>query len=214
VLVRTQEEAAVRIADLERQLAELRAAAASDDGHLAAATARVAELEAAQAAGESALGAALAEAREEVARTQAEKAALDAAHESLAARNVDLEEQLRQLEAATARVAQLEQQVEGAAAQIAHLEAERNDVLAVAKALGEERRGRHHDHAEDPSHLLFVPGVDGYRLLEQDGPPPAPGTTLELPADDGTRSRLLVAKVGAAPLPGTRVACAYLVPAA
>ena len=77
------------------------------------------------------------------------------------------------------------------------------------------RRGRHPDeHAQDRSHLLFIPGADGYRLLEQKGPPPAPGSTLELAQDDGTSSRLLVVKVGAAPLPGIRLACAYLVVAA
>jgi hypothetical protein len=199
VLVQAHEEAVSRNADLERQLTELRTAAVSDDEHLAAATARAAELEAAQAARESELGAALAGAREEAERIKVEKAALEALRESLAGRNADLEEQL----------------AEQAAAQIARHEAARNDALAVAKALGEDRRGRHPDeHAEDSSHLLFIPGVDGYRLLEQEGPPPAPGSTLEFAEDDGTRSRLLVAKVGAAPLPGVRLACAYLVAAA
>ena len=180
--------------------------------HLAAATARAVDLEAAQAARESQLGAALAGAREEAERSKVEKAALEAVRKSLAERNSDLE---RQLKAADADVTRLEQLAEQAAAQIAQLEAERNDALTVAKALGEDRRGRHPgEHAEDPSHLLFIPGADGYRLLEQEGPPPAPGSTLEFAEDDGTRSRLLVAKVGAAPLPGVRLACAYLVVAA
>jgi chromosome segregation ATPase len=207
------EEAVSRNADLERQLTELRTAVVSDDEHLAAATARVAELEAVvQAARESELGVALAGAREEAERIKVEKVALETMRESLARRNADLEGQLKQLEAADAHVTRLEQHAEEAAAQIAQLEAERNDALAVANGPGEERRSHHPDeHAEDPSHLLFIPGADGYRLLEQEGPPPAPGSTLEFAEDDGTRSRLLVAKVCAAPLPSVRLKCAYLV---
>ena len=211
---RRSTELAQQNAELERQLTELRTAAVSDNEHLAAATARTAELEAAQAARESELGGALAGAREEAERIKVERAALEATRESLARRNADLEKQLKQLEAVDADVTRLKQQVEKAAAQIAQLEAERNDALAVAKALGEDQRGRHPgEHAEDSSHLLFIPGADGYRLLEQKGPPPAPGSTLVV-ENDGRRSRLLVAKVGAAPLPGVRLACAYLIVAA
>jgi len=200
--------------DLERRLAGLQASAAADESHLAAATARVAELESV-AARDAELEAELAKAQEEAARVQMEKVALEAAHESMASHTADLEQRVKELEAANARIAELEQQLGEATAQIEHLEAERNDVLAVAKVLGEERRGRHPDeHAGDPSHLLFVPGREGYRLVEQDGPPPTPGSTLELPEDDGESVRLLVAKVGASPLPGTRLACAYLVAAA
>ena len=196
---------------LERKLAELQESAAADDGHLAAATARLAELESA-ASRDAELDAELAAAREEAARSQMEKVALEAAHESMAAHTSDLEERVKQLEAANALTAKLEQQLEEATAQIAHLEAEREDVLKVAKVLGEERR--HHDHADDSAHLLFVPGREGYRLVEQDGPPPAPGSTLEVEDEEGTAVTLTVTKVGASPLPGTRVACAYLVAAA
>ena len=210
VLQRARAEAESRTAELERQLAELRESAAADDGHLAAATARLAELESA-ASRDAELEAKLADARDEAARFQMEKVALEAAHESMAAHTADLEERVKQLEAANAHTARLEQQLEEATAQIAHLEAERADVLKVAKVLGEERR--HHDHADDPAHLLFAPGGEGYRLVEREGPPPAPGSTLELPGDDGTALTLTVTKIGASPLPGTRLACAYLVSA-
>ena len=214
-LVQADEEVVSRDADLERQFTELRTAAESDDEDLAAAAARAAEFETAQAARESEFIAALAGAREEAERLKVEKAALEAMHESLAGRNADLEEQLKLLDVGDAAVTQLEQLAERAAAQIARLEAVRNDALAVPRALGEDRRGHYPDEqAEDPSHLLFIPGVDGYRLLEQEGPAPAPGATLEFVEDDRTKLRLLVAKVGAAPLPGVRLACAYLVVAA
>lgn len=211
-LERARADAEARNAELDRELAELRASAAADDGHLAAATARVAELES-SAARDAGLQAELAKAREEAARVQhIEKVALEAAHESMAAHTADLEEKLNALEATTARTAKVERQLEEAIAQIAQLEAERDDVLAVAKAVGEQKRGRHpDDHADDPSHLLFVPGREGYRLVEQDGPPPAAGSAVEFPEDDGTISTLLVTKVGASPLPGARLACAYLV---
>jgi hypothetical protein len=211
-LERARADAEARNAELDRELAELRASAAADDGHLAAATARVAELES-SAARDAGLQAELAKAREEAARVQhMEKVALEAAHESMAAHTADLEEKLNALEATTARTAKFERQLEEAIAQIAQLEAERDDVLAVAKAVGEQKRGRHpDDHADDPRHLLFVPGREGYRLVEQDGPPPAAGSAVEFPEDDGTISTLLVTKVGASPLPGARLACAYLV---
>ena len=211
VLERARAEAEARNAELERELAELRASAAADDGHLAAATARLAELESAVAR-DAEIEADLARAREDAARVRAERAVLEAAHESTASHAAGLEDRLKTLEAAAARAEQLERRLEEAVAQIAHLETEREDVLKVAKVLGEERR--HHDHAEDPAHLLFVPGREGYRLVEQDGPPPAPGATLELEDDEGTAIELTVMKVGASPLPGTRLACAYLVAAA
>jgi hypothetical protein len=192
-LERTRDDAASRIAELEG---------------------RVAELESALAAGENEFDTELASAREEAARIQMEKAALQEAHDVAASRNADLEERLKDLDAANARATQLERQLEETATQITHLEAGLNNVLAVTQVPGQERRGGHPDgHAEDLSHLLFVPGPQGYRLVARDGPPPMPGAMLELPQDDGTSSRLLVSKVGLAPLPGGSVACAYLVAA-
>lgn len=184
-----------RSADLERTIEDLASASAGRDGRL---------------------DADLAAARDDAAHIRSEKDAGERAYDALISRSADLERRFAESQAAAdARAAVLERRLEAAAAQIAQLEAERNDVLAVAKAVGEERRDRHaDDHAEDPSHLLFVPGADGYRLLEQGGPPPAVGSTLELAEDDGPSSRLLVAKIGTAPLPGTRLACAYLVAAA
>ena len=55
------------------------------------------------------------------------------------------------------------------------------------------------------SHLLFVWKPSGYELLERDGEPPAQGTPIE----EGD-ARLVVAKIGASPLPGDTRACAYL----
>jgi hypothetical protein len=56
--------------------------------------------------------------------------------------------------------------------------------------------------ADATSHLVFARGGDGYELVERTGPPPAPGALV----DDR-----LVARVGAAPVPGLHLPCAYLV---
>lgn len=68
-------------------------------------------------------------------------------------------------------------------------------------------------HSADRSHLLFAPVSNGYLLFEQDGPPPQPESLLEFVDEDGVSSRFLVAEVGAPPLPGVTLACAYLVEA-
>jgi hypothetical protein len=57
------------------------------------------------------------------------------------------------------------------------------------------------------SHVLFVPTPKGYRLIEREGPPPSPGDELELAETGG---RLVVTKLGRAPLPGERRPCAFL----
>ena len=211
-LERAREEAASRNSELERKLAELQAVAAARDRELAAARARLAELEAARAAGEDGSHAVSSNLEAEVARVQMEKANLMTANDALASRNAELEDRLKTLEAAEARTGRLERQRVEASAKIRQLEAERDDALLVARILREQQREHDHDeHAKDPSHLLFAPVHEGYLLFERDGPPPAPGTTLEFKEKDGTSSRLLVAKIGAAPLPGIRLACAYLI---
>jgi hypothetical protein len=59
------------------------------------------------------------------------------------------------------------------------------------------------------SHLLFVPTPARYLLVERDGAPPQPGEELELP---DVRGRLLVQKVGPAPVPDDSRPCAFLLP--
>ncbi len=55
------------------------------------------------------------------------------------------------------------------------------------------------------SHVLFVPGAGGYRLVERQGPPPEPGHEVAL--DEGS---FVVSKLGRAPVPGERRVCAFL----
>jgi hypothetical protein len=55
-------------------------------------------------------------------------------------------------------------------------------------------------------HLVFVWKTSGYELREQDGEVPAVGSEVET---DG--KTLIVAKVGASPLPHDKRPCAYLV---
>jgi hypothetical protein len=58
------------------------------------------------------------------------------------------------------------------------------------------------------THVLFVPTPTRYLLLERQGPPPEAGTELSL-----SEGSFLVGKVGRAPVPGERRACAFLLSA-
>jgi hypothetical protein len=55
------------------------------------------------------------------------------------------------------------------------------------------------------SHVLFVPTPTRYLLLERQGPPPNAGTEVLL-----SEGSFVVGKVGRAPVPGERRACAFL----
>ena len=234
--IRAREESAQRVADLEQQLDELQSAA----GRVVEleATTTLAEVErarltrarddAARRSTELAQQLALLNERA-VARTGELEAGLASARDQARRaadeaerRNAELERRAAEVQRAAAsqdgelavarsRIAELEALVTVAESENATLERARE---AAAENNAQLETASEEAYAEDPSHLLFIPGADGYRLLEQKGPPPAPGSTLEVAGDDGTRSRLLVAKVGAAPLPGVRFACAYLVVAA
>jgi hypothetical protein len=54
-------------------------------------------------------------------------------------------------------------------------------------------------------HLLFVWSPSGYRLVEQEGEPPAVGDEVEVGEE-----RLRVTKVAPSPLPRDQRQCAYL----
>ncbi len=213
-LERARAEAVSRNSELGQKLEQWQAEAVARDGEFAAATVRLADLEAARAAGDSDVHVVSVDLRAEVALVRMEKADLEEALDALASRNADLEDRLKTLETAEARTAQLERRRVEASARMRQLEVERNDALAVARTLREQQREHHPDeHAQDPSHLLFAPVRDGYLLFEQNGPPPAPGSTLEFAENDETTRQLVVAKIGASPLPGVSLACAYLIEA-
>ena len=161
----------------------------------------------------------------------AAKEALERALDEAASRIVELEGRVAELESALAAGEnELDTALASARGEAARIQTERvalqeaHDAMASRNAdlevrmkeldAANARATRGDEHAEDLSHLLFVPGGrEGYRLVEQNGPPPIPGSTLELTEDDGTVSKLLVSRVGPAPLPGVSVACAYLVAA-
>jgi hypothetical protein len=64
--------------------------------------------------------------------------------------------------------------------------------------------------AEDsaPRHLVFATIGTAYEIVELDGSAPEPGAVLELES-----GRHLVVRVGASPLAGSRLPCAYTIPA-
>jgi prefoldin subunit 5 len=55
------------------------------------------------------------------------------------------------------------------------------------------------------SHVLFIPTPSRYLLLERQGPPPETGVEVSL-----SEGSFVVGKVGRAPIPGERRACAFL----
>jgi chromosome segregation ATPase len=57
-------------------------------------------------------------------------------------------------------------------------------------------------------HLVFATIGTAYEIVELDGPPPEPGDTVELES-----GRHLVVRVGSSPLAGSRLRCAYTIPA-
>ena len=149
-------------------------------------------------------------------RLEADTAAAEAALGASRLRCVELQRRITELQtaaenenASAARSAQLDCELAEARERIAQLEAGSGALQAGSE------RGEYplEAHAADRWHLLFAPVSNGYLLFEQDGPPPRPGSLLEFVDEDGVSSRFLVAEVGAPPLPGVTLACAYLVEA-
>jgi hypothetical protein len=77
--------------------------------------------------------------------------------------------------------------------------------MGAAGQLSGESSGGAENSAEP--YLLFVSTAHGYRLVEQQGPPPATLDYVEVPEHDGV---FRVAKLAISPLPNDRRVCAYL----
>jgi hypothetical protein len=229
------EAARARNAELEPAAAEAAAAQAEVErvalegaALIAGLEQRLGELEGA-AARSSELEASLEAVREQVALNENEAAALDAARGTIAVQNAELARQVEELQAAAAqesaaraadieranaevsqRSAEADLRIAEADARIAELEAQRDELLQASRVSEQPAEQETPRYADSTSHLLFVADHDGYQLVERDGPPPAPGTTFELGAENGTVSTYVVSRVGASPLPGLRSACAYV----
>ena len=202
----------------------------------AAAKTRLAELESVIAAGND-LERQLEAAHERARLAEAENERLERAHDASAAQIDQLERRLQEVEhrssepdgsrlnvtgdptleedlaAALARNKELVRRLADAMTLVSELETERKDTLAIARALsGLSGGAQQFEKQDDPaSHYLFVAERSGYRLVEAEGLPPIQGATLELQASGGTITTYVVARVGAAPFPGARIPCAYLV---
>jgi hypothetical protein len=150
-------------------------------------------------------------------RLEADKVAAEAALDVFRLRCAELQRRISELQAAAenenadaaTQSAQLECELQEARVRIAQLEAG-SGALPTGSERGEYPLEA---HAADRSHLLFAPVSNGYLLFEQDGPPPQPESLLEFFDEDGVSCHFLVAEVGAPPLPGVTLACAYLVEA-
>ena len=200
--------------ELEERLAALEADRDGLRAELAARDASIGQLEASRAAveaGRAELERALAHEAEQAAALRAEVAAIGAT----AAQREEFEERLTALgteaaERLTVAAAEFESAREGLDRQLAAaheravaLEAELArrdaDIEAIQAAPAPAPVGRW-DAAE--SHLIFFQGHDGYELIERPGPPPSEGSNV------GTQ---IVARISSAPIPGSKLPCAYLV---
>jgi hypothetical protein len=110
---------------------------------------------------------------------------------------VDLEERLAQELAAAAlrheTIAELRVALDAAVAATPEAEAEPTDKWASAER-----------------HLLFFQGGEAYELVERSGPPPSPGSSVDVA---GSVKAQIVTRVGSAPVPGSDLPCAYLIAA-
>ena len=132
--------------------------------------------------------------REKSAREQAEADADELRNGGAA--SDDLARRLQQQQQARAGA---EAAVAAARTDIADLQVKVAELEATVEASAADPRAYPIDR-----HLLYVPGVERYRLLERTGPPPAPDARLELEG-----AAFTVLRVGPAPTPD-RVACAFL----
>lgn len=128
----------------------------------------------------------------------------------------DIAVRKQELGAVELRRAAVERREEGLAAREEALDrvagelTRREAELAVAEDVvgqaGIEGFGAPADEPEATVHMLYLPG---YSLEEHPGPAPEPGSVIVVAG-----RRLVVARVGRAPLPGDRRPCAYLEPGA
>lgn len=142
--------------------------------------------------------------QERVAALEAQAAEPPAA-DALRARIVQLE---RTIAEARAGEAEALEQLHAAAAGRGEVEAARVEAAALQRrrATLEEPAPAGEAESVATRHLVFAVVGPAYHLVELDGPPPAPGDLVELES-----GRHLVVRVGASPLAGSRLPCAYTI---
>lgn len=133
--------------------------------------------------------------QEEIERLQSELMELRASEAELRQQGPD-PEQFEQLEAENTR---LQEEIE-------QLRSEFTELRAIEAELREQMPDPEPEPELPKSHVLFVPTPTGYLLLEREGPPPDPDSGVWLSSEGS----FVVGKVGRAPVPGERRACAFL----
>lgn len=204
---RDELEGAVGRDELDARLSEAAEAQAAE-------VARVTDAAAAHIAGlEAEHESALAGRNELISQLQRELQALREAGEKqdTQADEAQAAEVARVTDAAAAHIAGLEADLAGRDEAIAQLQNELAELREQAEQLQAEQS--QDDEAAEPepaggyAHLLFIPSVSGYALIEFAGPDPPSGTLLEV---DGVN--YVVRRVGPSPFPGTRLRCVFLEP--
>ena len=127
--------------------------------------------------------------------------------DELAAANAATAAHRAESKAAAERAAALAQERDAAIAQLREAQAEIAKLAATSETAAlEAPQADVAPWADADRHQLFFQGAAGYELVERDGPPPAPGSSVAL--ETGPH---VVARIAASPAPGPRVPCAYLV---
>jgi len=150
---------------------------------------------------------------DEIARLHAESAQLrvvepepDPQLERLEEENRRLQGEVEALSEAVALLQVPDPQLEELEAENRRLQEEIEHLHSEFTSLRVSEAARVEPEPELPkTHVLFVPTPTRYLLLERQGPPPDAGTELSL-----SEGSFVVGKVGRAPVPGERRACAFL----
>jgi hypothetical protein len=131
---------------------------------------------------------------------------LEAREAAVARAEERIAERASELGAVELRRAAVERREETVRTRAIELERQAEELTALAARLeGLGTSGREPEDAPTPDDGSHVALTAGYRLLERDGPAPAPGEVVE--RDDGVYRCL---RVTASPLPGDRRRCALL----
>jgi chromosome segregation ATPase len=131
--------------------------------------------------------AALASRKQELGAVELRRAAVERREEAVTEREHTLEAIADELRARDDRLAEIETRERELAEQLARID-ELQDAATTSTATAD-------------AHVVIVPG-DRYQLVVRDGPPPDPGSWLELGGVE-----LVVMRLAASPLPGDRRPC-------
>ena len=128
--------------------------------------------------------------------------------EQLEVENGRLEEEIERVRSELTELRVIEAENKGFQEEIERVRSELAELRVIEADLREQMPEPEPEPELPKSHVLFVPTPRRYVLVEREGPPPDAGTEVSL-----SEGSFVVGKVGRAPVPGERRACAFLLAA-